>query len=219
MRVIIESPFAGETEEEAALNEEYLNAALAHSLGLGEAPFASHGIYPRKGVLDDTIPEERRKGIDAGFEWREVAEKTVFYGDRGITKGMIEGLEHSIDIGVPITFRSLDATPRSIDPPSRRWGASSDPGEFSERAALEWLRAHPTVAWSDEDRYGHYYHLSMMFGGIPDDVYTWNHEDDGGKRYIVESLRRHHFRDGQLRKVFVPLMNVVNSRLTELAQG
>ena len=219
MRVIIESPFAGDTEEEAALNEEYLNAALAHSLALGEAPFASHGLYTRKGVLDDAIPEERRKGIDAGFEWRAVAEKTVFYGDRGITKGMVEGLEHSVEIGVPVVFRSLDATPVSIDPPSRRWGASFDVGEFSERAALEWIRSHPTVTWSEEDKYGYCYHLSMMFGGSPDDVYTWNLNDDGSKIYIVESLRNRNRGGSGFCKVLVPLMDVINDRLTELVGG
>jgi hypothetical protein len=64
MRVIIESPFAGKTSEEAALNEEYLNAALAHSVQLGESPYASHAILTRKGVLDDTVFRS------LGDEWR-----------------------------------------------------------------------------------------------------------------------------------------------------
>lgn len=211
MRVIIESPFAGKTEEEAALNEEYLNAALAHSLGIGESPFASHGLFTRKGVLDDTIPAERRKGIDAGFEWRAVAEKTVFYADRGITKGMVEGLEHSIEIGVPVTFRSLGGkwVPEDL----------SELGEFSERAALEWLRGHSSVAWPVEERRGYCHHLSMMFGGTPDDVRAWNSGENGAKVYIIESLRRHHRGDGGYCRVLVPLTEAINDRLTELAEG
>jgi hypothetical protein len=177
LRVIIESPFAGKTSEEAALNEEYLNAALAHSLSLGEAPFASHGIYTRKGVLDDTVPEERKKGIQAGFAWRDVAEKTVFYGDRGISSGMIMGLEHSIDQGIPVSFRSLGDEWRIDHPP--------EPGSFDERKALEWLRENPSVEWKDKNNHSWLNHMSMMFGGTNDDVFYWNYKLDGIERYII----------------------------------
>jgi len=207
MRVIIESPFAGETEDEAALNEEYLNAALAHSLSLGEAPFASHGLYTRKGVLDDTIPEERRKGIDAGFEWRYVAEKTVFYSDRGITKGMIEGLDHSIKIRVPIEFRSLGVAWRK--------DSGSAQEDFDELAALEWLRDYFDVAWSDNER-GYMVQLSTMFGGTPAEVLSWNFSGRDGYRYIMPSLRRRRDDFSMMRKVYVVCVENVNSRLEDL---
>lgn len=176
MRVIIESPFAGKTEEESAKNEKYLNAALAHSLGLGEAPFASHGIYTRKGVLDDAILEERSKGIEAGFQWREVAEKSVFYGDLGVTSGMIMGLEHSISLGVPVTFRSL----------GKEWASTvTELGKFSERVALEWLCLHSDVKWKDKNRDGWMYHMAMMFGGSETDALKWNIRREGTARYII----------------------------------
>lgn len=175
MRVIIESPFAGKTDEETARNEEYLNAALAHSLDLGEFPVASHAIYTRKGVLDDKIPEERKKGIDAGFAWREVADKTVFYGDRGISQGMILGLEHSIGLGIPVTFRSLGNKWRIDHPP--------EASTFSEPAALMWLRTHPTVKWQDKNKYGWMNHMTMMFGGVQTEAFEWNGCDVG--KYII----------------------------------
>lgn len=210
MRVVIESPFAGDTKEEAALNEEYLNAALAHSLRLGDAPFASHGLYTRKGVLDDTIAEERRKGIDAGFEWRYVADKTVFYIDRGITKGMIEGLEHSIKIRVPIEFRSLGIEWRK--------GKISGQVNFNEKAALEWLQEHFDVAWSDNER-NYMIHLSTMFGGMPAEILSWNFCGKYGYRYIMPSLRRRMDDFSMMRKVYVVCVESVNSRLEELSDS
>lgn len=101
--VVIESPYAGDVET----NTRYLQAALHDSLMRGEAPYASHGLYTQAGVLDDTIPEEREHGIQAGFVFRDIAEKTVVYGDLGITKGMQYGIDHAEAQGHPIEYRSL----------------------------------------------------------------------------------------------------------------
>jgi hypothetical protein len=115
-RVIIESPFAPQTplfegehegggshkmcrkclneerrEWESACNARYLDACLLDSLRRGEAPFASHGLYTRPGVLDDLKPEERRLGISAGFVWRAVAQATVIYTDLGWSEDMRAG--------------------------------------------------------------------------------------------------------------------------------
>lgn len=57
----------------------------------GEAPFASHALYTQPGVLDDGKTDERAHGIDAGFEWRHVADVTVFYTDLGWSTGMQYG--------------------------------------------------------------------------------------------------------------------------------
>lgn len=204
MRVIIESPFAGKTEEEAARNDEYLSAALAHSLGIGEAGFASHGLYTRKGVLDDTIPEERQKGIEAGFMWRDVAEKTAFYGDRGITPGMVMGLEHAVAIGCPITFRSLGEE-WQIDHPH-------EPGEFKELAALSWLRKHSKAEWHDKNRYGWMNHMKMMFGGVDSDVFNWNIRKDDYERYIVHQ-------GGEGYGFYMVDLHTVNERLGMITTG
>ena len=89
--VIVESPFAGDVER----NIRYARAAIAHSLSLGEAPIASHLLYTQPGILDDTVPAERRKGIDAGLAWGRVAELSAVYADLGITEGMAEGIRRA----------------------------------------------------------------------------------------------------------------------------
>ena len=85
---IIESPYAGDVER----NLEYARLCLLDSLKRGESPLCSHLLYTQ--VLDDTIPEERELGINAGLEWLKVAEKHVFYIDYGYSKGML----HARDI-------------------------------------------------------------------------------------------------------------------------
>lgn len=101
--VIVESPFAGNVEE----NIHYARMAVRDSLLRGEAPIASHLLYTQEGILDDNIPEERQHGIDAGLAWGKVADKTVVYIDKGISRGMGYGIERAIQEGRKIEFRSL----------------------------------------------------------------------------------------------------------------
>jgi uridine kinase len=90
-RVILESPFAGNTER----NINYARLCLRDSLLRGEAPIASHLLYTQPNVLDDKIKEERNNGILAGLAWGCVAEATVVYTDFGISKGMQGGIERA----------------------------------------------------------------------------------------------------------------------------
>lgn len=101
--VIIESPYAGDV----AANESYARRCVRDSLGRGEAPIASHLLYTQPGILDDLIPQERQWGIDAGLAWRRVAEASVVYTDRGISKGMEYGIAAAEAAGVPVEYRSL----------------------------------------------------------------------------------------------------------------
>jgi len=103
--VIVESPYAGDIEK----NVEYARAAIRDCLMRGEAPFASHLLYTQDGVLKDEIPEEREHGIQAGFIWKQMASKTVVYVDCGISKGMLYGVDVSLEMGQPIDIRSLEA--------------------------------------------------------------------------------------------------------------
>jgi hypothetical protein len=127
-RVIIESPYAGDVE----LNLRYLRACMADCLARGEAPFASHGLYTQPGVLDDNKPDEREKGIQAGFAWRSVADATVVYADLGISKGMHYGIAHAEAACRPVEHRALGMA----------WLAHSDSfyGDMpdSERATRKW---------------------------------------------------------------------------------
>lgn len=102
-RVILESPYAGDVEA----NLTYARACMADCLKRGEAPFASHLLYTQEGVLDDTAPEERERGIRAGFAWGEVAVRIVVYLDRGTSSGMQYGIDAANERGVPVEFRRL----------------------------------------------------------------------------------------------------------------
>jgi hypothetical protein len=101
--VIIESPYAGDTEENVA----YARAAVRDSLARGEAPIASHLLYTQPGVLDDAQPAERRLGIAAGLAWGCVAEATVVYADLGVSAGMEQGIHDANAGGRQVEFRSL----------------------------------------------------------------------------------------------------------------
>jgi hypothetical protein len=83
--VILESPYAGNV----SLHLRYLRACMRDSLLRDEAPLASHHLYTAPGVLCDEVPEERAHGIAAGFMWRAVARKSVFYTDFGWSPGMV----------------------------------------------------------------------------------------------------------------------------------
>lgn len=99
--VILESPFAGEVEK----NLIYARQCMRDCFNRGEAPFASHLLYTQ--ALDDTVPEERKQGIDAGLLWGQHAVKTVVYVDRGISTGMQYGIENAKNAGRIIEYRSL----------------------------------------------------------------------------------------------------------------
>ncbi len=101
--VILESPYAGDVEK----NVEYARACVRDALLRGEAPMASHLLYTQPGILDDSVPEERQLGINAGLEWRKVAEASVVYTDLGISKGMEYGIAAAIEAGLPVEYRKL----------------------------------------------------------------------------------------------------------------
>lgn len=99
--VIIESPLSGNFEA----NLKYLRKCIKDSLTRGEAPYASHAIYPQ--VLDDTIPEERKLGMEAGFAFIPVSDFTAVYEDRGISGGMKEGIKKAKECGHSVEFRQI----------------------------------------------------------------------------------------------------------------
>lgn len=104
--VVIESPFAGDWEQNLA----YARRAMADSLARGEAPFASHLLYTQPGVLDDNNPDERRQGIEAGLAWGECADLTAVYCDLGMSPGMREGINRAEVHGRRVEYRWLDNT-------------------------------------------------------------------------------------------------------------
>jgi hypothetical protein len=105
--VSIESPFAGNV----AKNLRYARAALRDSLTRGEAPIASHLLYTQDGVLDDTLPDERRRGIAAGHAWMEKADLVAVYSDLGISSGMRQGVDEAEARKVPVIYRTIGWLP------------------------------------------------------------------------------------------------------------
>jgi hypothetical protein len=101
--VILESPYAGGTEENVA----YARACVRDCLLRGESAIASHLLYTQPGILDDAVPEERELGIRAGLAWLTVADASVVYIDRGISEGMRQGIERARSLGVPVEERCL----------------------------------------------------------------------------------------------------------------
>ena len=106
--VDIESPYAGATSEETEANLEYARKCVADSLARGESPIASHLLYTQPGILDDAVPEERHRGIEAGKDWALHAGATAVYVDRGISRGMVFGILAAQNAGRPVIFRALE---------------------------------------------------------------------------------------------------------------
>lgn len=100
-RVIVESPYAGDVDR----HMRYLEACLRDCLLRGEAPFASHRLYP--GALNDNSPDERALGIRAGLVWGDVADATVVYTDCGISGGMRQGIAAATAAQRVIEYRQL----------------------------------------------------------------------------------------------------------------
>ncbi len=98
--MIVESPFAG-----GFANVKYARECVRDCINRGESPFASHLLYTQKGLLDDTIPDERRKGIDAAIGWLEVADYVAVYMDMDVTAGMVVGIARAAKLGKPIRLR------------------------------------------------------------------------------------------------------------------
>lgn len=108
-RVILESPYAGDVDA----NVTYARRCVRHSLGMREAPIASHLLYTQTGVLDDGDPVERQWGIDAGLAWKSVADASVVYVDYGITAGMKYGIDAATKAGVPVEYRTIGKNPHA----------------------------------------------------------------------------------------------------------
>ena len=101
-RVVIESPLSGDIER----NTKYARLCMLDSLKRGEAPFLSHLLYTQ--VLDDGKQEERKLGMEAGFEWGKMAERVVVYEDYGISGGMREGIVRAESLNIPVEYRKLN---------------------------------------------------------------------------------------------------------------
>lgn len=102
---IIESPYRATSTADEEENIAYAREALADSIQRGEAPFASHLLYPQ--ALNDSLPHERALGIELGLTWSKCADVVAVYTDRGISDGMARAIERHLTEGRRVEYRSL----------------------------------------------------------------------------------------------------------------
>lgn len=108
-RVLLESPFSSPTIEGVEVNKKYARLCVIDSLKRNEAPFASHLLYTQ--CLDDTKENERKMGMEAGFAYIPIIDKSVVYVDKGISKGMSKGISLASKQEKHIEYRRLDPPP------------------------------------------------------------------------------------------------------------
>lgn len=107
-RVILESPFAGDIPR----NTEYAARCVVDlMMHHHKAPMASHLLYTR--VLNDHVPEERQIGIDAGLAYGAHANESVIAVDRGVSRGMVYGVQRAEQDSRPLSFHTLCADPQT----------------------------------------------------------------------------------------------------------
>lgn len=104
--VIIESPYGSPDPAIVARNLRYARACLKDSLDRGEAPFASHLLYPQ--VYLDSDQKLRLTGIIAGLEIGKLMDATVVYVNLGISEGMNQGIRAAEEAGRTIIYRELE---------------------------------------------------------------------------------------------------------------
>lgn len=100
-KVVIESPLSGDF----ARNIRYARLCGLDCIRRGEAPYASHLLMTQ--FLDDALPEERKVGMGAGFEWAKAGELVAVYQDFGISSGMQMGIDNAKQRGQTIEYRNL----------------------------------------------------------------------------------------------------------------
>ncbi len=102
-KVILESPYAGDIKR----NIKYARLCIKDSLNRGEAHIASYLLYTQKGILNNSIESERMQGINAGLEWKKVADLQVFYTDYGISKGIQYGMDYAKEHNIHFEIRNI----------------------------------------------------------------------------------------------------------------
>lgn len=101
--VIVESPYAGQVD----LHILYARMCLRDCLLRDEAPFASHLLYTQPGVLLDEKPEDRKLGMEAGWNFMRRADLVAVYSDLGLSEGMNRGIEACQAMRIPFEHRYL----------------------------------------------------------------------------------------------------------------
>jgi hypothetical protein len=108
--VILESPYAGEVNANVA----YARRAANDCAQRLESVAASHLLFTQ--FMNDHDPVQRELGIKLGLAWRRVADYSVFYTDRGWSKGMLDALDSAIRENREFRLRSMDGPVKLPNP-------------------------------------------------------------------------------------------------------
>ncbi len=98
--VALESPLAGADEWAIEANIAYARACARWCLLNGLVPLASHLHYGK--VLDDSDPDQRRMGMEAGFVLNRHAVASLVFTDRGVSQGMRDGIANAVTNSRPV---------------------------------------------------------------------------------------------------------------------
>jgi hypothetical protein len=129
-RVITESPYAANTMHSVADHVAYAQDAMRDCLNRGEAPFASHLLYPQ--ALNDDNPAERTLGIAAGLAWAGLCDAVVVYIDLGVSRGMREAIDEHLRCGRVIEYRTLPLSSAVKSEPARGCPVEQKPSMASQ---------------------------------------------------------------------------------------
>lgn len=111
--ILVESPFAGEVEENLAYAQKCMRHVFLSSYHAAQIPIASHCFFTL--ALDDRNPAERSIGMKAGFAMRSLASEVHVYLDRGLSDGMVYGIRGAIEAGKPIKLWAFDPDAVSLE--------------------------------------------------------------------------------------------------------
>lgn len=160
--VILETPYKGDNWENTEENLRFARLCMRDCLLRGEAPYASHLLYTQEGVLDDKVAEERRIGMEAGFEFKRLSELSVIYVNRGVSGGMRAGIRKSIETKQGFEYRLLPDYPRNYRTAICTVSGASGVGKSTivkmllVRKAAELVKSHTTRPPRTADLPGEY---------------------------------------------------------------
>ena len=93
--IYVASPFSGDVEK----NIEYAREACRAVMNCGHAFFAPHLLYPS--FLDDTVPEERKRGMDMGLKALARCDELWAFGPE-LSAGMRTEMKEAKRLNIPV---------------------------------------------------------------------------------------------------------------------
>lgn len=100
--IYVASAYAGDVKE----NSERAKRYCVHVINEGGVPIAPHLLFTQ--FLDDSVPHERKLGLDLGLELLEHCGEVWVFGD--ISEGMKREIEKAEELNKPIRWFDADCS-------------------------------------------------------------------------------------------------------------